>query len=77
MVDGMSSRTFSADTLPPPKLDEESRHEILIKLSRERYAVAREIVEDKIKRWSETRSIEKGGKGEYKKPFSKKGKKMN
>lgn len=54
LIDGMPSRTFSLDTLPPPSLDhEEGRREKVIRLSRERYATAREIVEDKIRRWHE------------------------
>lgn len=56
MIDGMPSRVFSAGTLPPPELDiDEKRRETLIRLSRERYAVPRDQVEDKIKRWSETK----------------------
>lgn len=59
MIDGMPSRTFSAGTMPPPQNPEESRRDVLIKLSRERYAVSRETVEDKIKRWSENKLGEK------------------
>ncbi len=53
MIDGVASNPFSATTLPP--LDDvtytENRDKI-IKVSRERYATAREIVEEKISRWS-------------------------
>lgn len=53
LIDGMPSNTFSFDTLPPPQLNvEEGRREKVIKLSRERYAKSREVVEDKIMRWS-------------------------
>jgi hypothetical protein len=55
LIDGMPSTTFSADTLPPPDAAleiEPGRREKIIKLSRERYAKPREIVEEKIKRWS-------------------------
>ncbi len=53
LVDGMPSKTFSYDTLPPPEYDiEEGRREKILKVVRERYAKKREMVEDKIKRWS-------------------------
>ncbi len=55
LVDGMPSKTFSLDTLPPPDfVPEEGRRDKVINLSRERYATPREIVEDKIRRWSES-----------------------
>jgi len=58
LIDGMPSKTFSFDTLPPPRLEvEEGRREKVIKLSRERYSTHREIVEDKIRRWSEGATI--------------------
>ncbi len=59
LVDGMPTKTFSLDTLPPPQLQfEEGRREKVIRLSRERYATPREIVEDKIRRWSEAAKVE-------------------
>lgn len=62
LIDGMPSKTFSFDTLPPPKLEvEEGRREKVIKLSRERYSTHREIVEDKIRRWSEGAQIGEEG----------------
>lgn len=55
LIDGMPSKTFSLDTLPPPELTfEEGRRDKVIKLARERYSTPREVVEDKIRRWSET-----------------------
>ena len=61
MIDGMPSPTFSIATLPPPEFDgEEGRREKIIRLSRERYCRPREVVEDKIKRWSETKKLEEG-----------------
>jgi len=77
MIDGMPSRVFSAATLPPPNLDiDQSRRDTLIRLSRERYAVSRDMVEDKIRRWSEMKvnnnekkEVKTGGK---KKPVQKK-----
>jgi len=55
LIDGMPSKTFSLDTLPPPELEfEEGRVEKIRKVGRERYTKKREMVEDKIKRWSTT-----------------------
>ena len=63
MIDGMPSPTFSIATLPPPELDiEDDRREKIVRLSRERYCRPREVVEDKILRWSETRKLEEGKK---------------
>jgi len=51
MVDGIAGRPFSAHTIEPYKLTEDSHKEKIIKLTRERYGIERRIVEDKIKRW--------------------------
>ena len=76
MIDGMPSPTFSISTLPPPVLSgEPDRREKIIRLSRERYCRPREVVEDKISRWADTRKLEEGKKDEKKfekKPESKK-----
>lgn len=66
LIDGMPSKTFSLDTLAPPNLeDEEGRREKIIRLARERYSTDREVVEDKIRRWSEGANKElDGGKKE-------------
>ncbi|MDH5596926.1 MAG: type IV secretory system conjugative DNA transfer family protein [Candidatus Peregrinibacteria bacterium] len=59
MIDGMPSPTFSIATLPPPEFDsEEGRREKIVRLSRERYCRPREVVEEKIARWSETKKLE-------------------
>ncbi|MFA6254583.1 MAG: CxxC-x17-CxxC domain-containing protein [Patescibacteria group bacterium] len=53
MIDGVASSPFSATTLPP--LGEKSytgNKEKVIRVSRERYAKPRDVVEDKIIRWS-------------------------
>ncbi len=53
MIDGVSSNPFSATTLPP--LGDKyltNNKEKIINVSRERYAKPREVVEDKISRWS-------------------------
>lgn len=53
MIDGVASNPFSATTLPPfGKEDMTDNLEKVIKVSRERYAREKEIVEDKISRWS-------------------------
>jgi hypothetical protein len=74
LVDGMPSKTFSLDTLPPPEFDaEEGRRDKILKVVRERYTNKRELVEDKIKRWSSPPSkkeLSEGKPGE-KKDFKK------
>lgn len=53
MIDGFSSRPFSAATLAPLPRAEKSNREKIIRLSRERYAgLSREEIEEKISRWS-------------------------
>lgn len=51
MIDGVASAAFSATTLPPIWKKYGNREKI-IRVSRERYASKREIVEDKIARWT-------------------------
>lgn len=54
LIDGMPTKTFSMTTFPPQSIvPEEGRREKILKMSRERYTTKREIVEDKIRRWSE------------------------
>ncbi len=52
MIDGVASHPFSAETLPPPIPLKESNKDKIITASRERYSVKREIVEEKIIRWT-------------------------
>ncbi|MBU2540137.1 type IV secretion system DNA-binding domain-containing protein [Patescibacteria group bacterium] len=52
MIDGVAGRPFSAQTLPPIEAPEKSSRDKIIKTSRERYGVRRELVEDKIRRWT-------------------------
>jgi len=52
MIDGISGHPFSAETLAPPVPLESSSKEKIIKASRERYGIKKEIVEEKISRWS-------------------------
>ncbi len=51
MIDGIASQPFSAMTLPPIAQATASSEKV-IKVSRERYAVQRDKIEDKIMRWS-------------------------
>ena len=51
MIDGITSKTFSMQTIAPSKTSFQSR-EVVLKVSRERYGHERKIVEDKIARWS-------------------------
>jgi hypothetical protein len=54
MIDGKTSHAFSAITMPPlqPKGHEANRDTIL-RISRERYATPRDIVEEKLQNWFE------------------------
>ncbi len=62
MIDGVTSEAFSARTLPPMPLppNAEEVREKIIKVTRERYAKPREVIEDKIIRWSENKGPEPG-----------------
>jgi CxxC-x17-CxxC domain-containing protein len=51
MIDGISSRPFSAQTLPPFELPQESNREKIIKVSRERYGTPKTAIEEKIVAW--------------------------
>jgi len=53
MIDGTASRAFSAVTLPPYSIPEKTFRDKIIKVSRERYTVSRQTVEEKITRWHE------------------------
>jgi len=69
MIDGFSSRPFSAVTLPPVGRPEKSHREKIIKISRERYGnTSRQEVEEKIARWSGSA----GGDNEYQKEVARK-----
>ena len=61
MIDGVSGHPFSAETLPPPIPLEESNREKIIRASRERYGVKKEVVEEKISRWSGFGEDQPGG----------------
>jgi len=52
MIDGITSAPFSAATLPPLEMVEPSDKEKIVRVSRERYGVRREVIEEKIAKWS-------------------------
>ncbi len=53
MIDGVARDAFSACTLPPEDLSgTEMNAEKIVRVSRERYATKKKIVEDKICKWS-------------------------
>lgn len=52
MIDGIAGRPFSAETMPPFELPEQTKKEKIIKVSRERYGTNRLIVEEKISKWA-------------------------
>jgi hypothetical protein len=63
LVEGMPSKTFSMAALPPVEIDpSSSRRDTILKISRERFSQPRDMVEEKIKRWSNNKSA--GGAGE-------------
>ncbi len=61
MIDGMTSKPFSARTLPPMELPENSMFASIIDVSREKYALPKELVDKKIA--SEYYSEEKTAQG--------------
>ena len=52
MVNGMSSRPFSAITLIPPEIPKENSREKIIRVSQEKYAEEKQIIDEKIQKWS-------------------------
>ncbi len=59
MINGISSRPFSMKTLPPEEL-KFTKGEVVRKVSRERFGRKKQIVEDKIRRWSGSAFEEEG-----------------
>lgn len=58
MIDGMTSDAFSATTLPPLDISAiEGNADKIIKNSRQRYSTPRNIIEEKIARWSDASSV--------------------
>jgi len=65
MIDGLVSDPFSSNGLPPfAKDDVTGNEEKVIRVSRERYAKKRELVEDKIIRWTESMQEEERRRAE-------------
>ena len=58
MIDGVASRPFSAETLPPQKPPVVSYRDVIVKNSRERYGTAKKTVEERIAREWQTESGE-------------------
>ncbi|TFG35120.1 MAG: hypothetical protein E4H47_02270 [Parcubacteria group bacterium] len=52
MIDGITSSAFSAQTLVPFVKLEKSNKEKIVKISRERYNISREAIEEKISKWT-------------------------
>ena len=75
MIDGAASRAFSATTLPPFTKPEKSYRDKIIKVSRERYTIPREEIEEKIIKWSEAIQPEEDKKKKYEAVCSNCGKK--
>ncbi len=48
MIDGVASRPFSAETMPPQKIPLESYRDVIIKNSRDHYGTPRSVVESRI-----------------------------
>ncbi|MEK9151782.1 MAG: TraM recognition domain-containing protein, partial [Patescibacteria group bacterium] len=60
MIDGVASQPFSASTLPPIGKPTGNNDKV-IKVSRERYAQPRAVIEDKVLRWSGIGTTDEGG----------------
>ena len=71
MIDGIASEPFSAKGLPPLTEEEKTGNlEKVIHSSRERYAEKREVIEEKIARWAQSKeesiaSMPRSGGGGY------------
>ena len=64
LIDGMPSKTFSMAAMPPVEVSPDpGRRDKIVRISRERFSKPREMVEEKIKRWSyNTSGAAKDGK---------------
>lgn len=72
MIDGIASRPFSAETLPPFPKPEESHKDEIVEVSRKRYGTPKKTVEEKIRKWSgfftESEKADAIAKGEWVEP---------
>ncbi|BFT94047.1 MAG: hypothetical protein MNSN_09160 [Minisyncoccus archaeiphilus] len=71
MIDGVSSRPFSASTLPPVKMEGESVDKQIIDYSRMQYSTDREVVEEKIAKDTEDDASPTGGTPAVKDSFGR------
>jgi len=53
MIDGVTSRAFSADTLPPFLPEEYDYEDDILRVSREKYSTKKKLVEGEISDWSQ------------------------
>ena len=65
-IDGMTSVSFSAKSLPPRYIPYGLRDSV-VQSSREKYSMDRDVIEDKISRWSKQTYSEKGNRSVMKK----------
>ena len=68
MIDGISGDAFSATSLSPSVATKKNNAEKIIKVSRERYASKREVVEEKITKWSGVDRLNDNGQEKNKLP---------
>ncbi|PKN03008.1 hypothetical protein CVU76_03205 [Candidatus Dojkabacteria bacterium HGW-Dojkabacteria-1] len=64
-IDGMTSNTFSARSLPP-RFEPFGLKEKVVARSREKYGTPKEVIEEKITRWSNQAYSEKGNRSDTK-----------
>lgn len=64
-IDGMTSNTFSARSLPP-RFEPFGLKEKVVAYSREKYGTPKEVIEEKITRWSNQAYSEKGNRSDTK-----------
>jgi CxxC-x17-CxxC domain-containing protein len=56
MIDGVAGAPFSAITLPKIEKPQKSYRETIIRISRERWATPKKIIEEKIEKWAGTQT---------------------
>lgn len=72
MIDGVSSKPFSVNPLPPPMVAQvDDRKSILQHLTREQYSQHRDTVEEKIRAWSKSASAGKQNAKQFQKDKEK------
>ena len=70
MIDGVASRAFSAETLPPYEIPIESFSDVIIENSRNKYAMPRSLVDKKIsEEWLAEADIEEKATRRSEKPL--------